>query len=567
MTKPVHVGRALQSLRDSDFNTVSAIGEVIDNAIQAEAKNIKIKIKKNLVRKNKYDMTEIAFADDGVGMDIDTLGKCMQLGFSARYNQRDGIGRFGVGMTLGAITQCTRIEVYSKPKGGGWNFTYLDLDEMKDYDDAEIPPPTPVEVPREYADLVADHGTLVIWKNWDREDAAIDEMIVWIGRTYRKFIGQQIIKDSKVIDNPNQRYIFLDDGDETREISALNPLYVTRTQYNEETSNPESEIVLLEIPHKFDPIPTKSTEQKKITIRMSLLPESWRKERGTGNSTDNRKRHVPHNEGISILRNDREVFYGHLPYYQITDKTSSHYKGFIDMDRFWGCEIAFDADLDHWFSIKNIKVGARPITELRKKIQDAINPTIYDFRDEIRRVWKSHKDDVRKKTGGTMSGTKPSEETLKKNSSDHTPTSTEIDTLIRESGVKKEAEQKILLEKLSQNPVTFYKSFEMDPRSNFIDVVTRGSTSLIKMNMKHPFFEKLFDLTEKLSKDESYTKEQLESLGQDIESTMELFIASFVLAHKQMDMEKSQITGDVIDKLIYDWTYYLHKNINSTLEK
>ena len=70
------------------------------------------------------------------GMDKQILHNCMQLGYSERYNDRKGIGRFGV-MTLGAYLN-VRIEVYSKPQGGEWNFTYLDLEEMKNIENAVI---------------------------------------------------------------------------------------------------------------------------------------------------------------------------------------------------------------------------------------------------------------------------------------------------------------------------------------------------------------------------------------------------------------------------------------------
>jgi len=103
---PVHVGRALESLRNSDFDTLSAIGEVIDNSIEANAKNIRIMIETVPIKgTKKIDFVEMAFGDDGNGMDVDTLHRCLQLGFSTSYNERKGIGRFGVGMTLGAITQ------------------------------------------------------------------------------------------------------------------------------------------------------------------------------------------------------------------------------------------------------------------------------------------------------------------------------------------------------------------------------------------------------------------------------------------------------------------------------
>jgi hypothetical protein len=38
------VGRALESLRNSDFDTLSAIGEVIDNSIEAKTKKIHISL-------------------------------------------------------------------------------------------------------------------------------------------------------------------------------------------------------------------------------------------------------------------------------------------------------------------------------------------------------------------------------------------------------------------------------------------------------------------------------------------------------------------------------------------
>jgi hypothetical protein len=53
------------------------------------------------------------------------------MGWSSRYNDRTGIGRFGVGMTLGAIHECRRVEVYSQFIGGEWLYTYLDLDEIE----------------------------------------------------------------------------------------------------------------------------------------------------------------------------------------------------------------------------------------------------------------------------------------------------------------------------------------------------------------------------------------------------------------------------------------------------
>ena len=571
MTSPVHVGRAFESLRNSDFDTVSAIGEVIDNSIQAKAKNIRIKIKKTETRNKKNaDLTEIAFGDDGLGMSANILGKCLQLGFSDRYNDREGIGRFGVGMTLGAITQCTRIEVYSKPKGGGWNFTYIDLDALRNQEDPEIPVPKPAEVPREYADLIGEIGTLVIWKNWDREDAKIDEIKSWIARVYRKFIGVEIIKDDKIIPNPTPVHIFIIDGTEV-EIHAMDPLYVTKTEFDPEVTKLDKSITLKEEIHKFDKPPKNPHGFKEITIRISLLPESWRSARGLGNSTENRRRRVSGNEGISILRNDREVFYGHIPYYQITDEHSSHYKGFIDLDRYWGCEISFNGDMDYWFSVKNIKTGARPIPELRVKIQEILNETIRSFRKEIRDTWARNEAEKRKKTGDSFSNTEPAEGVISGQSgsiSETPPDAGTLDDLIKQSGAEKDEEKKELELKLTGNPVVFRKTSQMDSRGNFMDATTRGSRTIVNINMNHPFFRKFYNLMKLLpSIDTKEKNEEQKTFSQSIETNMLLFLGSFILARREIRPEISQPANDVMDKLIHNWTYFLEKCAKVTLEE
>ena len=65
-------------------------------------------------------------------MDTATLHACLKLGWSSRYNDRGGIGRFGVGMVLGAIHACQRIEVYSN-SGSGCHYIYSDLQKIEDF--------------------------------------------------------------------------------------------------------------------------------------------------------------------------------------------------------------------------------------------------------------------------------------------------------------------------------------------------------------------------------------------------------------------------------------------------
>ena len=114
------IDQQIRSLRESDFDPCSAYGEVIDNSIQANAKNIKVEFnyltKRRSEKRQSEKLESISFGDDGDGMDPQTIEDCLGFGFSTRYNDRKGIGRFGVGLTLAFLNQCLKCEVYSKQK-------------------------------------------------------------------------------------------------------------------------------------------------------------------------------------------------------------------------------------------------------------------------------------------------------------------------------------------------------------------------------------------------------------------------------------------------------------------
>ena len=58
-------------------------------------------------------------------MSFDVIKKCLVLGYSERYGDRKGIGRFGVGFTLGSHHECKTIEVYSKTKDSEWHQVFF----------------------------------------------------------------------------------------------------------------------------------------------------------------------------------------------------------------------------------------------------------------------------------------------------------------------------------------------------------------------------------------------------------------------------------------------------------
>src|SRR5574342_277226 len=361
---------ALLSMRNSDFDVYSAVGEVIDNSIQAEATNVRLIVDFSADRHEP--ITAIAFGDDGTGMSGAILHRCLQLGYSTRYNDRRGIGRFGVGATLAAISQCRKIEVSSREESGPWLYTYIDLDAITADPPTmqEIPPPTHRAVPAALRALVGSaSGTLVVWSKCDRQPAPasklLEELKVWIGRTYRKFIWDGV-------------RIFIN-GDR---VKAIDPLYVTtaRTKFPRDPRAVEYEEMLLPWPVPLADRQDGGPAESIIRIRMSLLPEAFRPAEESGHGRHAKERCIDLNEGVSILRNKREVYYDVIPWW-----TGIPFRG---IDRWWGCEISFDAVLDSQFTVKNIKRGAVPVRELKQAIKERIEPTRHAALERIRDHWR-----------------------------------------------------------------------------------------------------------------------------------------------------------------------------------
>ena len=71
------IDQQIQSERESDFDSNSAYGEVLDNSIQAKAQNIKINFNTNIKRRIEY-LESIAFGDDGSGMSPETVENCLK---------------------------------------------------------------------------------------------------------------------------------------------------------------------------------------------------------------------------------------------------------------------------------------------------------------------------------------------------------------------------------------------------------------------------------------------------------------------------------------------------------
>jgi len=84
----IPAGTAIDTFRDSGYkNTASAISELIDNSIEAGAKDIQILTYERQVavkQRMVYQIQDVAIYDDGIGMPEDVLSICLQFGNGTR---------------------------------------------------------------------------------------------------------------------------------------------------------------------------------------------------------------------------------------------------------------------------------------------------------------------------------------------------------------------------------------------------------------------------------------------------------------------------------------------------
>jgi histidine kinase/DNA gyrase B/HSP90-like ATPase len=563
--------KAIASLRESDFDTSSAVGEVIDNSIQASATEIHIKtseVELSVRGRRKAGATQIvefAFGDNGKGMDEETLHHCMQLGYSTRYNDRSGIGRFGVGMTLAAINQCKRIEVYSKTEGSkNWFYTYVDLDESTPY----IPAPKKEEPPKEYQKLVGKkHGTLIIWKKCDRLLGPSEEIKHWIARTYRKFIASHQVADGKIEKNKTPVTITFNG----EKIEAFDPLFAIPNKFFPADQRAELvEEISIEMPVPEDAGVTFKTSG--IIIRMSLLPKEWRTEGrgGAGRSQLAKDLNLDENEGMSILRANREVFYDVMPHF----KPAPHQDG---IDRWWSAEISFDPVLDSYFSVRNIKRGARFRKELREKIQSHMQPTIKEFRDNIQAVFSQDRSTHIHKGRDVTTEHTDAEKTVKdaaptpgKAGREKTPEekAREIREII-EPLVKTEEELAAWVAKIENQPCTIVdKEGAKWKGDTFLDIHPQGGRTIIEYNMMHDFFMFVYGAIKDLTAaHENGDTGALVADAKKLKVAIDLLFMAYAQAQSQLDHEHEQPVGDTLHFLENNWGIFLRQYVRTREKK
>lgn len=156
--------RLIGSLRDIGYDFPTAIADIVDNSVSAGAQNVGIELA--FIPDESY----VLVWDDGVGMSESQLNEAFRFGSRRDYEEAE-LGRFGLGLKTGSFSQCRRLTVMTRPRGGTAEILSrtLDLDHVESTDQWVIQ--TDQTSPAaDYAEafLREAPGTVVLWEKLDR---------------------------------------------------------------------------------------------------------------------------------------------------------------------------------------------------------------------------------------------------------------------------------------------------------------------------------------------------------------------------------------------------------------
>lgn len=190
----------VEAMRSMGYTFESALADVIDNSITAEATRIDIDFNPN--------SNIISIFDNGKGMSYDELIEAMRWGSKDPLIKRDkdDLGRFGLGLKSASLSQCRKLTVISKKddivkslswdldiirRTGEWNIVENDMNIIrKQYNIEKL-----------YSNK---NGTIVIWENFDKFEArnkdlthtienALDYACDYLSLVFHIFINENLV--------------------------------------------------------------------------------------------------------------------------------------------------------------------------------------------------------------------------------------------------------------------------------------------------------------------------------------------------------------------------------------
>ncbi len=245
---PPDAATLMWSTRAIGYTTPSAIADLIDNSISANATIIRIEFVSG-------DDSYVSILDDGNGMSSDALQLAMKYGSGNPFVTREenDLGRFGLGLKTASLSQCRKLTVVSKKDGNLAAYCW-DLDHVFNAQAWELLELCNDEIrllPQVDSLNQLEEGTIVIWNKLDKMCAGdedkekgfllrIREVEEHLSLTFHRFLqgehglGKLEIYSNGILLKPNDPFYVLKSDQMPSEkipVTYITPIHEERIAY------------------------------------------------------------------------------------------------------------------------------------------------------------------------------------------------------------------------------------------------------------------------------------------------------------------------------------------------
>jgi hypothetical protein len=374
------IRRMAKAMRHTEYKSLaSAASEIVDNSIEAGAKIVKIIVKSETnIHTGKKEINEIGFLDNGCGMDIDLLQRCLVYGHSTRTEHKS-IGKFGVGLAQASLYAAPRVEVYSWQTAKTPYNVFLDTKLMSEGKQTTILEPEPIPLPHPYSQYknsdFSNSGTLVLWKNVDKSPVKkvqnlFERINKILAQTFRYYIAEDKV-DILLIDtetySSNQSVVAIDPMfllENTKTLGNPNrPCSFSRGAESETIFEP---LITKSIPNGYIEVPVVYDRKlvyehgerfyrplsENVIIKFSIVKEKFyykalEKCPSLSKPGDTEiGKYIKNYVGVSVVRAKREIDFNRFDFFDNVNTPTN---------RWWSIEISFSPKLDNVFKLSSNK--------------------------------------------------------------------------------------------------------------------------------------------------------------------------------------------------------------------
>ena len=598
----------IEAMRDSGYkDTNHALAELIDNSVEAGSDLVEIIAVETppdpRQRFARAQVSEIAVADNGEGMDRTTLRRALKFGDGTRLDRKKrGIGRFGVGLPQSSISQCKRVDIWTWQNGADNAYhCYLDLDEIKTSGRQIVPIPDPDPVPDRWREVATNTfestGTLVVWSlldrvRWTGGAKTLERTAELCGRIYRKYLTDdknQILINLMLASDTDGRLTINHEQD----CPPNDPLYLMNPS---STPAPFSDQPMFRMYNERKwSIPVGDT-QGEIHVRCTMARQDainegkssipWPKSFRTPGSAPWGK-HADRNKGVSIVRARREL-----------EMSLAWVNNYEPEERWWSVEVEFDPILDEIFGVVNNKQHAHAFVSgagfdweeisdsdesygtFRERLENSSDLRahlldVWTWIDDQIKAMRKERKKFRKGTGTPRHpqtdenieavATKVIEEQAKSGDtgdSDNAPAVSDEEKIqkIIESAkkvrVNEQTAQEWAEETVRSGRRVLLKSVTLGHRDAFFDVESVNDVIEVWINDQHPFYEHLIEVLN--SESENQTPEEVFQCLQKAAFTLQMLLVAWA---RHEDKAPSGIKNTLKDFRM-DWGREARKFLN-----